>query len=282
MSEGNHHVHIQDFKVYAGVLVALLILTVVTVWVSNFDFGPWNDVIAIGVAGTKAALVIMFFMHGRFENKLIWAFIYYPLIILGTLLAALFIDYGNRDPNDFVVGDVMVQPAKHGKDHGAEGAHGKDADHSSQDESHGNDGDHQEPPAQGADDQSGNAPDATTPTEATEEGEQAPGGSESAALEAPENHASAWANLSGDAAAGKVHAKQICISCHIIDDKGHALAGAPAFEESANLARITPEYLRAWFKNPNAIKRGTAMPNLGLNSGEIENLIAFLATYKHA
>jgi hypothetical protein len=40
---------------YARVLGALLALTVITVLAAGFDFGPWNTVIALGIATIKAS-----------------------------------------------------------------------------------------------------------------------------------------------------------------------------------------------------------------------------------
>ena len=279
MSEGKHsHIHTQPFKVYFMILAALFILTALTVWISTFNFGAWNEVIAVVVAAIKASLVVTVFMHGRFENRMTWAFIYYPLIILGTLLSALFLDYTTRPHDVYLVGDVISQP-HHGdagsehtngtEDHGAaSGDHAAPADHDNAEEhaapAEGEDAanDHAETPAP-AEEASGAA--ATDSGETTEE---------VAAVGAD------WGELPGDAEAGKAHAKTICIACHVIDGVGNALPGAPPFSESANLARITPDYLHKWFKNPPAVKPGTLMPNLNLSDEQIENLIAFLATYK--
>ncbi len=38
----------------------------------------------------------------------------------------------------------------------------------------------------------------------------------------------------------------------------------------------SPDYLRAWLKDPPAIRPGTQMPNLGLTDVETEYLLAFL------
>lgn len=275
MSEGkHHHTHLQDFKVYFGILIALLILTVFTVWIATLNFGKWNDVIAIAVAGTKASLVVLFFMHGRFESKLIWAFIYYPLIILGTLLAALFLDYGNRDHNTFVVGNVKVAPIEHGDGHG-DTTHDAGGDHNQVSETATTQADHSTAPENHSADMA--------ITESTDQsGESAGDGTTESTDSAGETAAASvgWGTLPGDAVAGKTHASSICIACHIIDGAGNALPGAPPFEESANLERINPEYLRKWFKDPNAVKPGTLMPNFALSDEQIENLIAYLATYK--
>jgi cytochrome c oxidase subunit 4 len=50
-------------RTYLGVLLALLVLTVITVTVSRYDFGNWNTIIALVIASIKATLVALFFMH---------------------------------------------------------------------------------------------------------------------------------------------------------------------------------------------------------------------------
>jgi cytochrome c oxidase subunit 4 len=57
-------------KVYLGVFLALLTLTVITVWVAFHDFGLWNIVVAMGVATIKGSLVCLYFMHLRYDNRL--------------------------------------------------------------------------------------------------------------------------------------------------------------------------------------------------------------------
>ena len=73
MSSSNH---IVSFDVYIKVLSALLVLTVLTVIVAQMDFGFFNVLIAMGIATIKAALVLLFFMHLKYDNKL------FPVIFL--------------------------------------------------------------------------------------------------------------------------------------------------------------------------------------------------------
>jgi len=67
---GEHHHHIIPIPVYVGVLLVLLIGTVITVAVAHVDFGAMNTVIAILVATIKAAFVLAFFMHLKYDNML--------------------------------------------------------------------------------------------------------------------------------------------------------------------------------------------------------------------
>ena len=63
----NHH-FIPPLKYYVGTFIALLILTVVTVWVAQFDLGPLNVPVALAVASLKAGLVLGFFMGLHWDN----------------------------------------------------------------------------------------------------------------------------------------------------------------------------------------------------------------------
>jgi cytochrome c oxidase subunit 4 len=53
--------HITPLKTYLVIAGALFCLTAITVWVSYFDFGSLNIIIAMGVATFKATLVALFF-----------------------------------------------------------------------------------------------------------------------------------------------------------------------------------------------------------------------------
>ena len=66
MSE--HH-HIIPLKIYFTVAGILFFLTGVTVWVSYIDLGFLNIVIALLIAGTKATIVALFFMHLLWDDK---------------------------------------------------------------------------------------------------------------------------------------------------------------------------------------------------------------------
>lgn len=68
MEHAAHQHPITSPKVYASVLAALLVLTVITVTAAGIDFGPYNTVIALIIATVKASLVALFFMHLRHDK----------------------------------------------------------------------------------------------------------------------------------------------------------------------------------------------------------------------
>ena len=68
-SQENHHV--LSYTTLAFILGLLLILTGVTVAVSYMDLGFFNVPVALGVACTKVTLVLLYFMHLKYEGPII-------------------------------------------------------------------------------------------------------------------------------------------------------------------------------------------------------------------
>jgi cytochrome c oxidase subunit 4 len=64
-----HHI-VSPFQ-YSLVFVALLVGTLLTVLAADIDMGVFNPIIALGIACTKAVIVILFFMHVKYQSKLI-------------------------------------------------------------------------------------------------------------------------------------------------------------------------------------------------------------------
>jgi len=69
-SDDVHAHHIIPLASYVKVLSVLLVLTVLTVAASRFDFGAFNTIINLGIASVKASLVLAIFMHLKYDNKL--------------------------------------------------------------------------------------------------------------------------------------------------------------------------------------------------------------------
>src|SRR4029077_17952210 len=71
--------HVVPLRVYLLVFVSLLLLTATTVAAAFVDLGALNNVVAMAIAGLKATLVILFFMHVRYSTRLT------PLVIVSGL-----------------------------------------------------------------------------------------------------------------------------------------------------------------------------------------------------
>lgn len=90
--------HVLPLRTYIAVFLALMAGTAVTVWASQHDFGALNDPIALAIAGTKAALVILFFMHVKYQTKLIWVFAAAGFVWLAIFFVLILADYRTRIP----------------------------------------------------------------------------------------------------------------------------------------------------------------------------------------
>jgi cytochrome c oxidase subunit 4 len=93
---GHAHVHIAPLSMYIGIFLTLMVLTGVTVAVAYVDLGAFNNVVALGIAGFKATLVVLFFMHVKYASRLTQLFAVTGIFFLVILLGLTMVDYGSR------------------------------------------------------------------------------------------------------------------------------------------------------------------------------------------
>ena len=92
----DHEHHIVSPKVYLVIIAALLAGTALTVWASFIDLGPWNPVIALAIACTKAVLVVLFFMHVKYSSKLTKLTLIAGFFVFLALISMTLADYMSR------------------------------------------------------------------------------------------------------------------------------------------------------------------------------------------
>ena len=88
--------HIVPRKVYFAIFASLMVLTAATVSAAFMDLGPFNLAVALGIATVKATLVVLYFMHVRYNPKLIWLAITLAVSWLGVLVVITLSDYMSR------------------------------------------------------------------------------------------------------------------------------------------------------------------------------------------
>jgi cytochrome c oxidase subunit 2 len=85
----------------------------------------------------------------------------------------------------------------------------------------------------------------------------------------------------------RVFESTACVNCHTV-------SGTPAIGKfgpdlthlmsretiASGAASNTPETLRLWIKNPDAIKPGSKMPAMGLNDQDLDAVTAYLETLR--
>ena len=89
--DGHRHApHVVPLLTYFLVFGALMLGTALTVWAAGQDFGAANTAVAMAIAVTKATLVVLFFMHVKYAERLtqlvvVVAFAFLALLILGVV-----------------------------------------------------------------------------------------------------------------------------------------------------------------------------------------------------
>jgi cytochrome c oxidase subunit 4 len=86
--------HVIPQRIYILIFVTLLMLTLVTVDVAFYNFGWLNLYIALTIATCKATLVILYFMHLRYSERLTWVFVgaglFWLALLIGLTIGEIF------------------------------------------------------------------------------------------------------------------------------------------------------------------------------------------------
>lgn len=85
-------------KSYFAVFATLMALTGITVYVAFADLGALAAPVAVGIACVKATLVILFFMHVRYETRLIGLYAASGFVFLLILLVITMSEVIGRAP----------------------------------------------------------------------------------------------------------------------------------------------------------------------------------------
>jgi len=88
--------HVAPKSMYYAVFAALIVGTALTVGVAFLDLGALNNVLMLGIAATKALLVVLFFMHVRWSTRLTWVVAASGFFWLLILFALTMTDYLTR------------------------------------------------------------------------------------------------------------------------------------------------------------------------------------------
>ncbi len=88
--------HISPVKMYVGIWLVLVGLTVITVSVSYLNMYKFTIFTAMLIATVKVTLVILYFMHIRFEKAIYTYMILAVLATYGIFITLTFADYSFR------------------------------------------------------------------------------------------------------------------------------------------------------------------------------------------
>jgi cytochrome c oxidase subunit IV len=92
-------------RTYVLIGVLLILLTFLTVGLSFLHVPPiWHLVLGLTIAGIKASLVVLFFMHALVSPRLIWIVIVVAGFWFGLMLVLTLTDYLTRGAVPFMPG----------------------------------------------------------------------------------------------------------------------------------------------------------------------------------
>lgn len=91
---GEHHI-VSPVQ-YAIVFATLLVGTGITVAAAYFNMGALNPIIALAIACTKAVIVILFFMHVKYQSRLIKMTVASGFFTFVVLIVMTLLDYISR------------------------------------------------------------------------------------------------------------------------------------------------------------------------------------------
>jgi cytochrome c oxidase subunit IV len=85
--------HITEYKTLARVLLALLVLTCITVLVTSFDLKVWNVFVALLIASVKVFIVLAYFMHLKHESRLLKLLVGGIFLLYAAVIIITYLDY---------------------------------------------------------------------------------------------------------------------------------------------------------------------------------------------
>lgn len=89
-------VHVSPLSTYFTIFGALMVLSAITVGAAFVNLGSLNPVVALAIAGFKATLVILYFMHVKYSSRLTKLTVVLSLFFVAILFAETLMDYATR------------------------------------------------------------------------------------------------------------------------------------------------------------------------------------------
>ncbi len=88
--------HISSYASQLKIWIILLLLTWLTITVAYISFGNMAVAIALLIATVKAGIVLAYYMHLKFDSKLLTVFLIVTMAVFSSFIVLTFFDYAFR------------------------------------------------------------------------------------------------------------------------------------------------------------------------------------------
>lgn len=89
----NGEKHITPYSLLAKILAILLVLTFITIAITGIHLGPLTVAVALLIASVKVALVLIYFMHLKYESRFLQLMVSGVFLLFALVIVITFIDY---------------------------------------------------------------------------------------------------------------------------------------------------------------------------------------------
>jgi cytochrome c oxidase subunit 4 len=91
MSDSTHH--IVSYRTYGLILLLLIVLTSVSVAVTQIELTRWTTVVALLLASAKSSFVLAVFMHLKFDQRIYRVMAILIILLVAVVIIITFLDY---------------------------------------------------------------------------------------------------------------------------------------------------------------------------------------------
>ena len=93
MGNNEEKQHIVPYRTFLLVLVALITFTFISIGATSYNLGPLTVVTALVLATLKTILVLIYFMHLKFDVRMFAILVFAVLVLIGVVIFITFLDY---------------------------------------------------------------------------------------------------------------------------------------------------------------------------------------------
>lgn len=88
--------HITSYRTYAIMLIVLLLLTALSVFITQVELKTWSVAITLLMAGSMAFILLVYFMHLQFDHILIKILVALIFLLFAVFVGITLLEYATR------------------------------------------------------------------------------------------------------------------------------------------------------------------------------------------